>query len=924
MSRHPPEPLVVHALPHAPAFVGRARELADLGSAWAGGAGGVVALVGLGGAGKTSVAAQFLDALLAREPGHPDRPVGIFVWSFYQEPDAARFLDEAHTYFASASAGATSLPARGAALLHLLREALARGGPHLLVLDGLERVQQQGEPGSTDLGRVEDPLLRGLLSRIAEGAGRTTALVTSRFPLTDLEPYRGRGYRPIEVEGLDQDSAIALLRRRGVVGDDPALAELVRAYGAHALTLDHLGGLIGQFLGGDPRRAPEAPTLTSPADDRQALRLVRLLRAYEAHLPPAELALLCRLCLLRNSVSEEQLLRLFVAAPVVHTGAAREAAKRFGQIAGAAGFPEEEVPDFTMAVYRAIEDALLASPIAGPAENFADELAKVVGQALTQHFETPSQEDVEAFLQLYCGAPLDTPTEKLPLPATDRQRVRELGRIYRGLREHPLAPKSWQPHGPLVDALDKLGWGASTRAGPDDLSHADVCDQLQRVERRLRRLACKHFVLRCVRAVCRVRQQKWVMAGPLAALDALALRQVVASLTDRHLLLREANGAVGIHPAVRDHFARLGDEAGRGGWHDLIREQLVSLVRRPGRGLPEDTPALDLVEEAIHHTLAAGRVEEAWQLYERGLGGLRHLGWKLGEMTRGLRILRGFRECPDGSSLGWFLRALGELDQAYEANRLPYFRADIRLLQGRLPEVAAEGDPVRTAIAWFLRGQATDRTPPDLMGLTVPRIQLVLVAGRLGRAGELPRLDGLYKQIGWEGDRARIQLLLAEVARRQAEQKECRRLLDAASQWVLRSGSVEHLCLWHLVRALAARDTGALSDARRAVDEGIHMARHCGLGLYHILLLNARAEIVLPADPGSAEHSAHEAQRLASAVACEFAWGAAAAGHHLGQSLAAQSRFREARAALEATLELRLAMGDPGAEPTRGLLERLE
>ena len=87
----------------------------------------------------------------------------------------------------------------------------------------------------------------------------------------------------------------------------------MESYGAHALTLDHLGGLIGQFLGGDPRRAPEAPALAAPGGDRQALRLVRLLRAYEEHLPPIELALLCRLCLLRNSVGEAQLFRLFAA-----------------------------------------------------------------------------------------------------------------------------------------------------------------------------------------------------------------------------------------------------------------------------------------------------------------------------------------------------------------------------------------------------------------------------------------------------------------------------------------------------------------------------------------------------------------------------------------------------------------------------------
>ena len=103
---------------------------------------GVVALVGLGGAGKTSLAARFLDELLetARQP----RLDGLFVWSFYQQPDSALFLQQAHSYFAGAGPVAAAPPARGAALLHLLSEALSRGGPHLLILDGLERVQQQG------------------------------------------------------------------------------------------------------------------------------------------------------------------------------------------------------------------------------------------------------------------------------------------------------------------------------------------------------------------------------------------------------------------------------------------------------------------------------------------------------------------------------------------------------------------------------------------------------------------------------------------------------------------------------------------------------------------------------------------------------------------------------------------------------------
>src|SRR5262249_5688840 len=203
--------------------------------------------------------------------------------------------------------------------------ALQASGPHLIVLDGLERVQRQGGPAG-GYGQIEDPLLAALLARIAEGLGQTVALVTSRFPLTDLAGLEGHGYRHLDVGWLARPAAVALLRRRGVHGDDSALGSLVESYGAHALTLDHLGSLIGQFLGGDPARAPEAPALSAPGADRQALRLARLLATYEAHLPPAELALLCRLCLLRRSIHEEQLLALFLCTPGVHARTARELA----------------------------------------------------------------------------------------------------------------------------------------------------------------------------------------------------------------------------------------------------------------------------------------------------------------------------------------------------------------------------------------------------------------------------------------------------------------------------------------------------------------------------------------------------------------------------------------------------------------------
>ena len=57
-------------------------------------AGVTLALVGLGGAGKTALAARFLAGLLG--PGAGPRLGGLFVWSFYQEPDAGLFLREFH------------------------------------------------------------------------------------------------------------------------------------------------------------------------------------------------------------------------------------------------------------------------------------------------------------------------------------------------------------------------------------------------------------------------------------------------------------------------------------------------------------------------------------------------------------------------------------------------------------------------------------------------------------------------------------------------------------------------------------------------------------------------------------------------------------------------------------------------------------
>ncbi len=188
----PPEACIVHDLPAAPEFLGREMEQRELTRFWTEGFEGVVAMVALGGSGKTAVAARVVDSLRSRDASL-SAPHGLFVWSFYREPDAGQFLRRAFDYFrVPSSAGAA---ATGLGLVHLLAAALDNGERNLLVLDGLERVQSAGDRNADDFGRLEDPLLKTLLLRAAAGVGKTLILVPSRFPLTDLEPAAGAGYR---------------------------------------------------------------------------------------------------------------------------------------------------------------------------------------------------------------------------------------------------------------------------------------------------------------------------------------------------------------------------------------------------------------------------------------------------------------------------------------------------------------------------------------------------------------------------------------------------------------------------------------------------------------------------------------------------------------------------------------------------------
>jgi transcriptional regulator with XRE-family HTH domain/tetratricopeptide (TPR) repeat protein len=303
-------PRQVHTLQRARHFVGRQDALATL-RAWHAAASSqarVVALVGMGGAGKTAVIERFL-AEHVMQPD-PAGAGGVLVWSFFDNPRTEELLAEAVAYFAAPEVrNDTTNDASAAITVEALEHALAAGPPHLLVLDGLEAVQSEGSAARA-FGELEDPVLRRLLTACARGLGQSRVLVSSRFELSDLAAWEGEGLHTIRVEPLAETDGVALLRRWGVRGDGEALLRLHHHAGGHALSLAMTGSYLGTFLDGDPGRMDEISLHEAARDDALARRLHGVLTAYAAALTPRARDLLARLAALVEGADLDALVAL--------------------------------------------------------------------------------------------------------------------------------------------------------------------------------------------------------------------------------------------------------------------------------------------------------------------------------------------------------------------------------------------------------------------------------------------------------------------------------------------------------------------------------------------------------------------------------------------------------------------------------------
>ncbi|RIK37613.1 MAG: hypothetical protein DCC55_23760, partial [Chloroflexi bacterium] len=296
-------------VPRVAAFYGRQAELAQL-TGWVMDPHcRLVAILGMGGQGKSVLTARLVQLLATHEaapPLQPARPFAHILWSsLLNAPPLSEVL---HQWVQTLSGQQVSqLPASLDQQLELLLGYLWRQRC-LLVLDNVESILVTGEragqyrPGYEAYGQ--------LLQRVGEFDHQSCLLLTSRE-----EPYGwtrlalgATAIRSLRLGGLAAPAGQTMLHELGLRGDGAASAEVVRRYSGNPLALKLVAAVIQELFAGDVR--------TFLADETLVFDDIRdVLDQHFARLSPLEREVMTWLAIERQPVELPVLIDNLVQAP---------------------------------------------------------------------------------------------------------------------------------------------------------------------------------------------------------------------------------------------------------------------------------------------------------------------------------------------------------------------------------------------------------------------------------------------------------------------------------------------------------------------------------------------------------------------------------------------------------------------------------
>ncbi len=832
---------------------------------WRKGTAGVCALVGIGGAGKTAIAERFLRILpggLAEPDGIPKDetlppPGGAFVFSFYEVPNPDTFFAQLSAWLAGTSfdesAKVPSYQQTRQDLTRVASTAEKQGEQILLVLDGLEKVQDDGARGGV-FGQLLDGRLSDLVLRLAGGyLPGVRAVITTRFAIAELDQAFHAGqaphYLPIPVEEISEETGIALLRKLKVRGTDEDRRRIVRECGRHAMTVDLAGGYLAEFCDGNPDAPLELGTAEELEDAiareqdprrravlKQEHRFARIALRYREGLAgrdPAALSLMERVCLFRLGVDAATLASIFTGS-----GTQRISGWHLCRLKQ----PQVEQKLQMLARMRLLEPTkrpAVKSARSRPSGQADTKPAIVysVHPAVRDGFlagldESTAQRGHEAARKGLEGALADRPGEEYPSDPAILDLLEEI--IHHTLKAGHVK-EAWEIHKHRIGGYRNLVW----RLGA-----------YERGER-----------------ICR------------ALADDQSPQSVLSTLRSEGKPTREAD-----YP-----FESLSDD-----------EQAIFIIEWGVYLSPLGRldAAADCYQQSNHMAIR----RENWGNGSLANQNLAHVWLLAGRLTAGLKAAEEA------------LRLAELADEARERRGSHSCRAHAHALRGETDGALADFDQ---ALHWQHEDEGeTDGPLYSLRGirqaLLLGRLGRHEEATRLTERNK----ELLAEVIGTSFSIPKCNLVLADLAREGCELTEALKLQEQAHEWAIARDAKQLLCWSAVVRARIqiaqaqskkskVKKEELLPEAAKTLAEGLHIAGECGYGIFHIDLLAESARLhLLRGDPAAALADLHIAldegrhppaesgyPELLAATdeQCGYAWGIVAGRHLRAEALLLQA-----------------------------------
>lgn len=224
--------------PHSEQFYGREQELSTLGSWIVEDHCRLVAILGVGGIGKTSLAAAFV--------GQARGDFTAIFWRSLQNAPPLRDILLGCITFLSGQRQ-IDLPDTIDQQIALLLEYF-RMYRCLLVLDNVETVMQDGAEAGTYREGYEH--YQRLFQRLGEAEHQSCLLLTSREKLKEMARLEGTHapVRSLFLGGVGLAAGQALLKEKGLSGPDSAWERLIRLYAGNPLALKLISELIREVF----------------------------------------------------------------------------------------------------------------------------------------------------------------------------------------------------------------------------------------------------------------------------------------------------------------------------------------------------------------------------------------------------------------------------------------------------------------------------------------------------------------------------------------------------------------------------------------------------------------------------------------------------------------------------------------------------